>query len=100
MKLESRDTFGVRQLLLVPENEYESKLIDEYLGREIGPDGIGPAVMGEVRLEDGYAQHYIRLESMRIPPGLFPTRIKPGTYHRTKCPRCGGELNVSTRLDM
>lgn len=53
----------IKMLCLVSESEEESNLIDEYLGdRPFDADGVGPVVKGEVRLSDGYADHYIRLE--------------------------------------
>lgn len=56
-KLESR--FG-SFLLVIPESEDESKLIDATLGSAIPSD-----VRGEVTLADGYGQHYVLLHSAR-----------------------------------
>ena len=47
-----------RFLLIVPENETESQLIDAMLGNT----NLPIAVEGEVTLADGYGEHYIRLE--------------------------------------
>ena len=46
----------VRHLLVVPHDEPESALIDDYLG-----DKVLTKIVGEVTLADGYGQHYIRL---------------------------------------
>ncbi len=52
-----------RVLVLISENEAESKMIDAVLGdKDFDEDGKGPACAGNVCLSDGYGEHYIRLE--------------------------------------
>lgn len=62
MKIETRrfrrGLLGEKKiLLLIAETKEESQLIEECLGTE-----IPTAVVGEVRLSDGYGEHYIGLE--------------------------------------
>lgn len=54
-----------RQLLLICENEEESVILDGVFGNEVGKDGFIASVEGEVRLSDGYAEHYIRIEKKK-----------------------------------
>jgi len=63
MKVEIRKTGGKpsHQLILRPTKK-ESKLIDEALGSKVGEDGLISVVAGQVRLSDGYGEHYILLE--------------------------------------
>lgn len=66
MRIEPRQ-FGnggsVKMLCLVAENENESRLLDRYLGSHVmNSSGLIAEVQGEVRLSDGYGEHYIRLE--------------------------------------
>jgi len=63
MKLEKRQTGGVPAIILIAENDDESKLIGEMLG-DIVQDGSGliAKVEGEVRLSDGFYEHYIYLK--------------------------------------
>lgn len=50
-------------LLLIPQNEEESLLIDSIFGdKVVDGDGLIAHVEGQVRLSDGYGDHYIRLE--------------------------------------
>lgn len=65
MKLEPREflldhrTGETRRMLaLIAESEMESRLIDEFLGSQ-----IPTPVVGEIRLADGYGEHYILLEN-------------------------------------
>jgi len=61
--LVSRNPLRHKKLLcLVAETPQESKLIDDYLGCVVHEDGLVTEVKGEVRLSDGYGDHYIRLE--------------------------------------
>jgi len=70
MKIEMR-TFIVqrdplvkkKQLILLPE-PYESKVIDEIFGSRVDAGGLIAKVFGEVKLSDGYGEHYIRLEKV------------------------------------
>ena len=57
MKVEGRNTFGERSLILLPENEEESELIDQFLSSK-----IPTKVVGEIELDCGYGQHYIELK--------------------------------------
>lgn len=65
MKLETR-TFSrglpteKRMLVCVVENEEESKMIDYALG-----DRVPFEIKGEVKLADGYGEHYISLEAVK-----------------------------------
>lgn len=51
-----------RRVLLVLPTKEESDLIDHVFGDKVGEDGIIASAQGVVKLEDGYATHYIRLE--------------------------------------
>lgn len=62
MRIETRNTFGLRALILIPESSEESLLIDSVVGANVGEDGLIANVEGQVRLADGYGEHYIRLE--------------------------------------
>ncbi len=57
MKLLGRKVMGEKSLVLLPENEEESRLIDEYLSKK-----IPSKVTGEINLADGYGEHYIKLK--------------------------------------
>lgn len=49
-------------LLLIPESKEESTMIDAMAGSNVlNEDGLIAHVEGEVRLSDGYCEHYIRL---------------------------------------
>jgi hypothetical protein len=61
MRIESRTTFGKKSVILIPENEEESQIIDNYLGAEIPTQ-----IEGEVDLSDGYGEHYIRLRKKGV----------------------------------
>ena len=63
-RLETR-TFGPAekpqtQLLIFPETEEESKIIDTTIS-----DKLPATVVGQVILSDGYGEHYIRLEKFK-----------------------------------
>jgi hypothetical protein len=59
-RIETRK-FGSRKMLLViSENELESKMIDAVLGSK-----VPVRVNGEVKLSDGYVYHYISLEQVK-----------------------------------
>lgn len=60
MKLEKRIFEHTKFLLLIPENEDESKIIDEMLGDTDLPINV----IGQVRLSDDYAEHYISIRRM------------------------------------
>lgn len=63
MNVELRRFAGGKILLILLPSKDESKLIDLALGdRPFDEDGKGPAVMGNVRLSDGFNTHYILLE--------------------------------------
>lgn len=67
MKVETREfnEGRVRHLIVLPEAE-ESRLVDWVFGDKLkSGDGLIASVMGEVRLADGYGEHYIRLEQAR-----------------------------------
>ena len=63
LKLETRTFRNVKMLCLVCENELESRMVDDSLGAEVGEDGLIARVSGEVRLADGYGEHYICLKA-------------------------------------
>jgi hypothetical protein len=65
VKLQARSFLGKRMLNLVVETEEESLMIDEYLGSKVqDSSGYISSVIGQVKLSDGYGQHYIALESL------------------------------------
>lgn len=57
MRLEKRGN----RLLVVLESEAESQMVDEAFGKAVDDDGLIASVKGEVRLSDGYGEHYIAL---------------------------------------
>jgi hypothetical protein len=67
VKIESRDRESGPTLILIPETPEESRLIDSVLGSTVTTgDGLIARVRGEVRLSDGYGEHYI---SLRVEEG-------------------------------
>lgn len=48
------------RLLIIPENEDESALLDDVLGSQ-----IPTPLVGEVQLSDGYGDHYVWVENRR-----------------------------------
>lgn len=67
MKTEIRnfDDGYVSHLILIPDPD-ESRLIDHVFGDKVqNNDGFIAPVTGEIRLADGYGEHYIRLELPR-----------------------------------
>jgi len=69
MRLEVRYVKGVRGrleprgLVLIAETEKESEIIDEVLGDKVGEEGLICSGEFEVRLSDGYAEHYIYIKT-------------------------------------
>lgn len=61
-------------LILVSENKEESELIDEVMGSKVGDNGFIAVCVGEVRLSDGYAEHYISLEPAHQ---ILPAQSQP-----------------------
>jgi hypothetical protein len=63
MKVEIRKTGATPayQLILLPTEE-ESKMIDLAFGSKVKDDDSIAVVTGQVRLSDGYGEHYILLE--------------------------------------
>ena len=55
-RLETRQFGNKKMLLVFPENEEESKMVDKMLGQP-----FVTRVTGEIKLADGYADHYIML---------------------------------------
>jgi len=51
----------IRALILVPEDEEESKVVDDCFGAAVGEDGLIAVGACEVRLSDGYGTHYVAL---------------------------------------
>jgi hypothetical protein len=65
MRIEPRQFGEKKHLILVPQSEEESKIIDEFLGAQIPTD-----IVGEINLSDGYGPHYISLWNPKwIPEG-------------------------------
>ena len=57
MRLESRNRgYGTTDLLIIPENEQDSQLIEK-LGE------VGTKICGEIRLADGYCEHYVLIRA-------------------------------------
>ena len=62
-----RITWGKRDeegeiLILVAENKEESKLFDSVFGNKVEKDGLIAQIQGEVRLSDGFGEHYLVLK--------------------------------------
>ncbi len=53
----------IRGLVLMPTKE-ESKMIDECLGSFVGEDGLISTATVEVRLADGYGEHYLYIPAL------------------------------------
>jgi hypothetical protein len=64
MKVSTRKFENVRHLILVAETEQESLAIDSVMGAVVGEDGHIAGVSGEVKLGDGFREHYIRLTKL------------------------------------
>ncbi len=67
MKVESRkrgnkDGTSYHDIVLISENEEESKILD-LLGDRVDADGIIENGEYELRLSDGYGEHYVLLKS-------------------------------------
>jgi hypothetical protein len=52
----------IRGIVLIIETHEESSMVDEAFGSDVAPDGLIAELNGEVRLSDGYGEHYICLE--------------------------------------
>jgi hypothetical protein len=61
VKIEARETFGIKSVVLIPETTTESKIIDKFLGDRVPVD-----ISGQVKLSDGYGDHYISLYNKDI----------------------------------
>lgn len=64
MKVEIRrfpqnDGSVVKRLLLVAEEEHESRIIDEVMGSSVSEGGLIATGICEVRLADGHGEHYL-----------------------------------------
>lgn len=66
MRIETRVFKNETFLVLVCESEEESQKLDLVFGNKVKDDsGLIADVFGEVRLSDGYGDHYIRLKEHR-----------------------------------
>jgi gamma-glutamylcyclotransferase (GGCT)/AIG2-like uncharacterized protein YtfP len=45
--------------VLISESEAESQILDQLFGNKVGEDGLIARRQVEVRLSDGYAEHYL-----------------------------------------
>lgn len=52
----------IRGLVLVADSEQESRLLDALVGSSVGEDGLIAIGEFEVRLSDGYGEHYVYLK--------------------------------------
>ncbi len=64
MKVSKGNTFGNLFLVLIPETKEESWRIDKCLG-----SNVPVVIIGQVRVSDGYGDHYI---SLKASPNLSP----------------------------
>lgn len=62
MRVEVKEFKKSKFLVVVVEYGDESDKLDEVFGNEVGEDGKIAEVVGEVRVADGYMEHYLRLE--------------------------------------
>ena len=63
MRLEIRQFKDVPpKLLFICETEGESQMLDTIASRVKDGDGFIAKVKGEIRLSDGYGEHYLRVE--------------------------------------
>ena len=65
-KKNERGAVVVRGLVLICETPEESALIDECCGDETDEDGLIFTGTYEVRLSDGYVEHYVFLTARQI----------------------------------
>lgn len=49
-------------LVCIAEGDEESRLIDTAFGDKVGEDGLIAEFTGQVRLADGYGEHYLLLQ--------------------------------------
>ncbi len=56
-----------KQVILLAESSEESLLLDETLGKTVDGHGLIARVEGELRLSDGYGEHYLRLVETKYP---------------------------------
>lgn len=69
LRARQRDDHSVYyELFLLAESEAESKLLDQVFGdRLINRDGLITQMEGDVRLADGYCEHYLLLRRASTP---------------------------------
>lgn len=67
MKIDRRELAGgPRTVLFIAESEDESQIFDWAFGNQVvDSDGLIAYVVGQVRLADGYADHYVRVSAPR-----------------------------------
>ena len=75
MKIEERKTFGKPSLILIMENESESKWIDEILGSE-----VPFKVEGQCNLSDGYGEHYVQIWNPNLHGAFDKTKLAKERY--------------------
>lgn len=64
MKLEKRQILNnPPRIILIAESDEESELMDEVFGSEVKDDGFISNVSGQVKVADGFMEHYISLQA-------------------------------------
>jgi hypothetical protein len=71
MRVEARNTFGKPSLVIITETLADSRLIDEMLG-----NAVPFKIEGEVKLADGYGEHYIQIWNPEKHPPYNPEHHK------------------------
>ena len=56
-----------RGVVIIAENEGESKLLDEVFGKTVRECGVICNITGQLKLSDGYGEHYLWIEKMKAP---------------------------------
>ena len=64
MKIETRKRgFNDSSLILICETEEERKKLDQVFGKKVKDDGHISETKGQVKLSDGFREHYIELSA-------------------------------------
>lgn len=53
------------RVIIVSEDLSESRILDEFFGSKVADDGLISNVTGQLRLADGYGEHYLQLKQAK-----------------------------------
>lgn len=65
----------LRGIAMISEDAGESALLDLAFGNQVGADGLIGERVVECRLSDGWAEHYVYLNALRIPPAAMKETV-------------------------